>query len=90
MTDVEGHDSREALVKLGRFVDEHSATLLNALGNQSRHMNDAADLAKDAEQTQFERAFREDADSAFKVFTELTDLIEALAEGRNEDFANQG
>jgi hypothetical protein len=89
MASGELNDSREALLALGRFVDEHAATLLNALGNQSRRMNEAADLAAEQGQPNYARVFRDEAATAFRTFSDLSELLEALSEGRQEDFANQ-
>lgn len=90
MTDLEGHDSAEALKAIGRFVEEHAATVLNALGNHHRRMDEAADMAAGQGQTAYAKVFREDARSTWAVLTGLSERLEALSEGHTEDFADQG
>jgi hypothetical protein len=86
----DSNESRQALKLIGEYVNEHSATISNALGNQGRRMAEAADLAEAEGQPHFAKAFREDSDTSNKVLTELSDLLERLAEAQQEDYASQG
>lgn len=85
----DGHDTSEARRLLAAFVQAHSASILNALNNQSRRMAEAADLAEWQGRPHYAKAFREESDASGEVSAELNDLLERVAGAQQEDNASQ-
>lgn len=82
--------TRNAVDNLARFVEVRQHAITNALGNQARRMAEAADLATSQNQPGYAKVFRQEADSVSETLETLQDLLTALAESRQEDFADQG
>lgn len=82
--------TRDAIDQLATYVEQRDHTITNALGNQARRMAEAADLAASQDQPGYAKVFRQEADSVSQTLETLQDLLTALAESRQEDFANQG
>lgn len=82
--------TRDAIENLARYVEERQHTITNALGNQARRMAEAADVAASQDQPGYAKVFRQEADSVSQTLETLQDLLAALAESRQEEFADQG
>lgn len=87
---TDGYETTEARKLLAEYLIEHADTIANALGNQSRRMAEAADMADGQGQAAYAKVFRDDSTTAFKIMTELYDLLERFGESHQEDFANSG
>jgi hypothetical protein len=81
--------ANETQRKIGEFVDTNSASIINAINNHARRMQEAADLADQQGQPNYATVFRDEAESSQRVVDVLAGLVEELAEERQDDFANQ-
>lgn len=82
--------AEDTLRMIGEFVDSHSSTIENALSNQSRRMNEAADLALSQGAEGYAKAFHDDARTTWDALKGLRALFEELAEQRQDESAHQG
>lgn len=80
----------KALTILAEYVETAQGTILNALQTQNARMVEAADYARNQGQIGYVEVFHEQAIRTAEVRQKLNELLTALAEERQDDFADQG